>query len=81
MKYKYPNTFSPCFGKKEKKQIFNKTIFIVESRFEDMRNKGLTAKEAMESAIYLDFAHSTIYNSNDKMMVERNTVGKEDNEK
>ena len=46
-----------------------------------MRNNGLTAKEAIESAMYTKFVHSTENKFENKMMVERKTVGKEDNEK
>ena len=81
MKIKYPHIHPKCFGKKERRYLFNNTTFIVEPRYEDMRDNGLTAKEAIESVVYIKFAHSTENEFENKMIVERKTVGKEDNEK
>lgn len=71
MKLKYPHSHSPCFGKRERTYSFNNTTYIVESRYEDMRDKGFTVKESLENIINLDFTHSTNDEESGKMTAER----------
>lgn len=71
MNLNYKRSHSPCFGKRERTYNFNNTTYIVESRYEDFRDKGFTVKETMENLINVDFTHSTNDEENCKMSTER----------